>query len=71
MDKLNFRIEGMTCNHCAMAVEAALKAVKGVEKARVDLETAQAVVEGHRLDAGALAAAVASAGYRATLLGDA
>jgi len=71
MEKLNFRIEGMTCNHCAMAVEAALKAVKGVEKARVDLETAQAVVEGHRLDAGALAAAVASAGYRATLLGDA
>ncbi len=40
------KVAGMSCNHCKMAVEKALKAVPGVEKAQVDLEKKQAVVEG-------------------------
>ena len=40
------KVAGMSCNHCKMAVEKALKGVPGVEKAQVDLEKKQAVVEG-------------------------
>ncbi|KYZ74860.1 hypothetical protein AXX12_14855 [Anaerosporomusa subterranea] len=40
------KIEGMTCNHCKMAVEKALKAVPGVTGAVVDLEKKQATVTG-------------------------
>lgn len=40
------KIEGMSCNHCKMAVEKALKAVAGVESVQVDLEKKQAEVTG-------------------------
>lgn len=38
-------IEGMTCEHCKMRVEKALKSVKGVKNASVDLENGTAEVE--------------------------
>ena len=37
-------VNGMSCNHCKMAVEKALKAVEGVEDAVVDLEAKTATV---------------------------
>lgn len=40
------KIEGMSCDHCKMAVEKALKAVDGVESVQVDLEKKQAMVTG-------------------------
>ena len=40
------KVAGMSCNHCKMAVEKALKGVPGVKAAQVDLEKKQAVVEG-------------------------
>jgi copper chaperone len=40
------KIEGMSCNHCKMAVEKALKAVPGVTSAIVDLAAKQAAVTG-------------------------
>lgn len=30
-------VEGMSCNHCKMAVEKALKTIDGVQEAAVDL----------------------------------
>jgi len=30
-------VEGMTCNHCKMAVEGALNKLSGVQQAEVDL----------------------------------
>ena len=39
-------IEGMTCMHCKMRVEKALKGVPGVTSAQVDLAKKQAVVAG-------------------------
>jgi cation transport ATPase len=65
MEKFFFKIEGMTCNHCALAVEKALKAVDGVTHAWVDLETGEAVVEGAGMDVHDLIAAVEAAGYKA------
>jgi copper ion binding protein len=44
MTQTTLKIRGMTCNHCVMRVEKALKAVPGVRDARVDLQKAEAVV---------------------------
>lgn len=40
------KVAGMSCNHCKMAVEQALKAVPGVNSAQADVQKGQAVVEG-------------------------
>lgn len=37
MTKTILPVEGMSCNHCKMTVEKALKAVAGVSRADVDL----------------------------------
>ncbi len=68
MNRRSLRITGMTCEHCARSVEAALNAVPGV-RAHVDFASATARVE---VDQGvspeALVRAVAESGYRARLL---
>lgn len=60
-------IEGMHCNHCKAKVENVLKALKGVKKYEVSLETASAEVtyaEG-RITPDMIAAAVTEAGFEA------
>ncbi len=37
MEKVTLRVEGMSCNHCKMAVENSLQSLAGVKKADVDL----------------------------------
>lgn len=44
--KTVLRVEGMTCIHCKMSVEKALKNVQGVENASVDLVRKEAVITG-------------------------
>ena len=63
--KLN--VSDMHCCHCKAKVEAALKAVKGVKKVRVDLESATAEVSyrASETNPAALAAAVTEAGFPA------
>ena len=43
MEKI-IRVEGMTCNHCKMAVEGALKKLNGVSNAIVSLENKNVTV---------------------------
>ena len=64
-------ISDMTCASCVARVERALKAVPGVVDAQVNLATEQAEVTVLRgaVDADALAAAVARAGYGAVPVG--
>lgn len=38
-------IEGMSCGHCVMHVEEALKGIYGVKSVKVDLKGRNAVVE--------------------------
>lgn len=57
-------VEGMNCGHCEQTVEQALRDVRGVTGARVDLETGRATVEGDA-DVSALVRAVEDAGYTA------
>ena len=45
MNKTTIKIKGMSCGHCKMAVEKALKANDCVVKAEVDLKKEQALVE--------------------------
>ena len=56
-------IQGMSCNHCKMSVEKALKALPGVSAAEVDLAQKIAVVTGDALDAQAMTDAVTEAGF--------
>ena len=64
---LNLKITGMTCGHCVRSVTGALKGVRGVKTAEVDLKTGSARVEGTP-DPAALIAAVAEEGYKAEVL---
>ncbi len=66
MTKHELPIEGMTCEHCAQTVQAALAGVPGVRAANVDFSKRRAVVEVEdgRAQVEDLATAVAAAGYR-------
>ena len=44
-EKIVLNIAGMSCNHCKMAVEKALRSLDGVENAGVDLAGNTATVE--------------------------
>ena len=44
--KTVLKVEGMTCMHCKMSVEKALKSVQGVESVSVDLRRKEAVITG-------------------------
>ncbi len=59
------KIEGMTCMHCKMAVEKALKGVSGVTAVQVDLAGKKAAVSGSA-DEAAMAKAVEDAGFKVT-----
>jgi len=71
MAKLTLTVTGMTCGHCQKRVETALAAVPGVFGAIVDLQDAIAEVDFDDDTATAedLTAAVAKAGYTATVSG--
>ncbi len=60
------KIQGMTCNHCVMRVAKALKAVPGVQDAKVDLQKAEAAVtyDESKVAPEKLSAAVVDAGYK-------
>ena len=45
MEKI-ITVEGMSCNHCVMAVKNALSSIEGVYKVEVELDNSRVVVEG-------------------------
>lgn len=56
-------VTGMSCGNCVAHVEEALRGVDGVSRVSVDLEQAQADVEGAGVDPDELVEAVVGAGY--------
>ncbi|MFA9416240.1 heavy-metal-associated domain-containing protein [Natrinema sp. HArc-T2] len=58
-------VEGMSCEHCEQSVEDALANVQGVQSVDVDLDAAQATVEGDAATQD-LVSAVDEAGYDAS-----
>lgn len=59
-------VEGMTCGHCAHAVESALRKIEGVDRVEVRLDAKRAIVD-HDAKAtlAQMIAAVGDAGYAA------
>lgn len=39
------KIQGMSCNHCVMAVTKALSTIQGIKNPKVDLERGEATFE--------------------------
>jgi copper chaperone CopZ len=58
-----YRVEGLTCEHCRVAVTAAVAAVAGVEAVDVDLASGRMLVAGRQVDTAAVVAAVTAEGY--------
>lgn len=63
MSDKHYTVTGMTCGHCANAVQTEVKSVAGVESAAVDLATGRLVVVGDGFTDEQIAAAVDEAGY--------
>jgi copper chaperone len=58
------KINGMSCNHCVMAVTKALSEVDGITDVKVDLATGEATFdERDPVDMNAVRGAVKQAGY--------
>lgn len=56
-------VEGMSCNHCVMAVTNALKEIEGVSNVDINLENKEVEVSGDNLSEEILKEAVEEAGY--------
>lgn len=65
MQKEDFQVEGMSCNHCKMAVETAVKKLPGMLLAEVDLtsKTLQVEYESEKTSSLQIRQAVEEAGF--------
>ena len=64
MTTATYRINGMTCGHCAGAVTEELKTLAGVHDVSVNVDAGEATVTSDApLDQAAVAAAIDEAGY--------
>jgi len=66
MKTVKLSVTGMTCGHCAMHVENALKDLAGVSTAKVDLmeKSAEVTYDEAAVDTKKMAEAVVEAGYK-------
>ena len=58
-----YRVDGMSCDHCKVAVTGEVSQVAGVQSVDVDLETKLVRVSGTGVEAVAVVAAIDEAGY--------
>jgi copper chaperone CopZ len=62
---LTYRVDGMSCEHCKVAVTEEVGVLAGVASVEVDLATKLVRVSGAGLDDAAVVAAIDEAGYDA------
>jgi copper chaperone len=62
---LTYRVDGMSCGHCTVAVTAEVTQVAGVSDVDVDLDGKLVRVRGIGVDGAAVVAAIDEAGYDA------
>jgi copper chaperone len=65
IETLTYRVDGMTCGHCTVAVTEEVAKVAGVAAVDVDLDTKVVRVSGDDVDEAAVVAAIDEAGYEA------
>lgn len=58
-----YRVAGMTCDHCVLSVREEVAEVAGVREVDVDLASGRLTVRGEQVVDGAVARAVEQAGY--------
>jgi copper chaperone len=64
MTTTTIKVKGMSCQHCVMALQKALEGMDGVLRARVDLTSAEAILEHDRaVDHESIRQTVERAGY--------
>ncbi len=63
---MKIKINGMSCNHCKMAVEKALAKINGVQSLTVDLAKGEADITGNP-DQKTVIDAINKLGYQAAL----
>ncbi|MPZ20836.1 MAG: mercury(II) reductase [Luteitalea sp.] len=68
IQRVSLAVEGMTCDHCAVALRRTLTAVPGVEQAEVSLSEKRADISANGIAPEALVRAVESAGYQASVI---
>jgi copper chaperone len=64
MMTIGLEVQGMTCNHCVLAVTRAVKARDAQAEIRVDLAARRVEVESAILERAAIADAIQEAGYQ-------
>lgn len=71
MANIKLRVTGMTCGHCQAKVEQALKGVRGVYSAIVDLPDGEAEIDFNddQVTTEQLLSAINRAGYSAIIAG--
>ena len=62
---LIYRVDGMSCDHCVVAVTSEVGDVAGVQAVDVDLDAKLVRVSGAAIDETAVVAAIDEAGYDA------
>jgi copper ion binding protein len=64
--EVTLKISGMTCDHCVKTVEKSIKALKGVDRAYVDLasQKAQVAYSPDSLTLDQIKKAITEAGYQ-------
>ncbi|MBB4072160.1 copper chaperone [Leucobacter sp. OH2974_COT-288] len=65
METVTFTVTGMSCGHCEKAIRTEVSQLPGVQQLAVSSATGSLSVTGTALDANAIIAAVAEAGYEA------
>ena len=59
-------INGMSCNHCVMAVKKALLSVEGIEEVDVNLAEGKATINADEVSDKVMKEAIEDAGYEVT-----
>ncbi len=62
-EQRTYNVTGMTCEHCAAAVNAGLSRLSGVSAVEVDVPSGVVVLRGSAIDGEAVRDAVRAAGY--------
>lgn len=64
MNTRTLKIQGMSCNHCVMALKKELEKVGGLNVHSVEIGEAKVSWEGEQIDESVLGAAVDEAGFK-------
>lgn len=66
LEQRSYVVSGMTCGHCAQAVQSEVSSIPGVESVEIDLGSGDVKVIGQAFEDASVRAAVEEAGYRMT-----